>query len=140
MLRSLLYIAALVTVLVLHELAEIVVGELGLGGGHHLVVKLVRKRLSSRHEPEVLHVVLVAGVDQRVVLIVCVDDLIVGRLVVLLEEEFDEALALTESRSVLGAHGVASDTESWDEVPATLARVVDLEGALLSVVVRVGGL
>ena len=47
MLRSLLYIAALVTVLVLHELAEIVVGELGLGGGHHLVVKLVRKRLSS---------------------------------------------------------------------------------------------
>ena len=81
-----------------------------------------------------------AGVDQRVVLIVCVDDLIVGSLVVLLEEELDEALALTESRSVLGAHGVASDTESWDEVPATLAGVVDLEGALLSVVVRVGGL
>ena len=124
---------------VLGELVEVVVREGCLGRAHHLLVELIAELVSARHKPQVLHVILVARIDDRVVLVVSVDDLIVGLVVVRLGEELDEALTLTELACVSGAVSVAMHTEARSEESA-LARVVHLEGQVLSVEVCVGGL
>ena len=86
-------VLAPVTLLIFHELGPVVVGEPVLSRLHHRVVDVVRKCRLTRHEIQILHAILFARVDDRVVVIVCVHDLVVGLVGEWLEEEFDEALA-----------------------------------------------
>ena len=108
-------VAAFVFLDILDKLSEVIVGEGGLGSVHHFGVGCDVEFGCARHEPKVLHVVLVASVDDRVVFIVGVNDLVVGLVVVLLEEEFDEALAFTELGCVFGAVGIAVHAETRTE-------------------------
>ena len=125
---------------ILGELIEVVVGESGAGGVHHLGKKVVVEGVGPGHQPQVLHVVLVACVDDRVVLVVSVDDLVVRGIGVGLGEELDVALALAELfDGIRWALGITVDTETRSE-EAALTRVVDIEVASLGVQVGVGGL
>jgi len=129
-------VPALVGVLhILDELVEVVVGEFVLGRLEHLVVEVVAEGRLARHEPQVLHVILVTRVNDRIVFIVCVDDLVVWLAGEGLEEELDEALA---GGAVRRALGLAIEAEPRAE-EATLTGVVHFEVAG-RVKVRVGGL
>ena len=94
--------------IIFDEVAHDVVGEPGLDRLHHLVVEVVRESRCSRQEPQILHVVLVAVVNDRVVLIVSIHDLIVRLILEGLEEKCDEALA---SSRVSWALGVAMEAK-----------------------------
>ena len=120
-------ISALFISLVVHDLlAKVVVGELLAGRRTHLVVEVFGEGRLARQEPKILHVVLIAAVDDRVVLVVSVDNAIVRLARERLAEECDEAVAW---RHVSWALGVAMQTEPGT-AEATLARVVDLKVAL----------
>ena len=129
-------VPALLVRLVVHELlGEVVVGELLAGCRTHLVVEVLGEGRLARQEPKILHVALIAAVDNRVVVVVCVNDAIVWLACERLAEECDKASA---SGLVSGALSVAVQAEPWT-AEATLARVVDLEVAL-RVKIRVLGL
>ena len=120
-------ISALFISLVVHDLlAKVVVGELLAGRRTHLVVEVFGEGRLARQEPKILHVVLIAAVDDRVVVVVCVNDAIVWLACERLAEECDKASA---SGLVSGALSVAVQAEPWT-AEATFARVVDLEVAL----------
>ena len=91
---------------------------------------LIHLGLSGHVPQEVLGGILLAGIDDRVGLVVGVDDLVVGDWEPWLAEERNPAVAW-----YLGswAFSIAVHTESWDD--AILAGVVDFE---VSVLVEVG--
>ena len=129
-------VSALLVRLVVHELlGEVVVGELLAGCRTHLIVEVLGEGRLARQEPKILHVALIAAVDDRVVVVVCVNDAIIWLACERLAEECDKAFA---SGLVSGALSVAVQAEPWT-AEATLARVVDLEVAL-RVKIRVLGL
>ena len=80
-----------------------------------------------------------ASIDERVVLVVSVDDLVVRRVVEWLGEELDEALTFAELSGICGAVGIAMDAKAWS-IEATRTRVIDLERAILWVQIGIGGL
>ena len=129
-------VSALLVRLVVHDLlGEVVVGELLAGCRTHLIVEVLGEGRLARQEPKILHVALIAAVDDRVVVVVRVNDVIIWLAYERLAEECDKAFA---SGLVSGALSVAVQAEPWTS-EATLARVVDLEVAL-RVKIRVLGL
>merc|ERR1740139_569494 len=76
---------AIFTLNILGQLGEVVVGELGLGGHQHLVVQLVAEYGLTRQEEKERHVVLSAAVDDRVVIVVRVNE---GGLIGVVNREF----------------------------------------------------
>ena len=129
-------VSALPVRLVVHNLlAEVVVGELLASCRTHLIVEVLGEGGLTRQEPKILHVALIAAVDNRVVVVVRVNDAIVWLACERLIEECDKAFA---SGLISGALSVAVQAEPWT-AEATLARVVDLKVAL-RVKVRVLGL
>ena len=71
-------VSALPVRLVVHDLlAEVVVGELLASCRTHLIVEVLGEGGLARQEIKILHVVLIAGVDNRVVVVVRVNDVIV---------------------------------------------------------------
>ena len=129
-------VSALLVRLVVHDLlGEVVVGELLAGCRTHLIVEVLGQGRLARQEPKILHIALIAAVDDRIVVVVCVNDAIIWLACERLAEECDKAFA---SGLVSGALSVTVQAEPWTS-EATLARVVDLEVAL-RVKIRVLGL
>ena len=75
------------------ELGEVVVGELLPDCREHLIVEVFGQGRLARQEPKVLHVALITVVDDRVVVVVRVDDVIVCLVRERLLEESDVARA-----------------------------------------------
>ena len=71
-------VSALLVRLVVHDLlGEVVVGELFAGCRTHLIVEVLGQGRLARQEPKILHVALIAAVDDRVVVVVRVNDAII---------------------------------------------------------------
>ena len=125
-----------VTLNILGQLGEVVVGELVLRGHQHLVVQLVAEHGRTRQEEKELHVVLSAAVDDGVVIVVSVNDVVVGLCWVGFTHEGNEALAIALISWALRV----SDEVNRGISEGNLVGVVYLESTVDGVQISVDGL